>query len=299
MKRNWHPEELAEQWSLNFDELSELKGKQGTGRIAFATLLKYMKIDACFPHKHSDVPVKALDYLAEQVDVPSDLFKQYDFQSRSAQRDREKIRDLTGYRLFTSSDDEGLLEHLKVEVVATTLKEEKLTEAVLIWCKVQKLEPPTKARIERLIASAINRYEQALFAKVSTKLGKETKLGVDNLLLTDPDDDGVSEKPANLSSLRGDPGRVSLKTILRELDKLSLIEDLGLEAQHFEGVSVSWLEQYKERVAAEPLRELRRHPDGIRYTLVTAFCWQRRKEIIDSLVDLLIDIVHRTYAVEG
>ena len=36
-----------------------------------------------------------------------------------------------------------------------------------------------------------------------------------------------------------------------------------------------------------------RHPEPIRYTLVAAFCWQRRKEIIDGLVDLLIQMVHR------
>src|SRR5213080_2025190 len=30
-----------------------------------------------------------------------------------------------------------------------------------------------------------------------------------------------------------------------------------------------------------------------RYTLLSAFCWQRRKEITDGLVDLFIQIVHR------
>src|SRR5215831_20168432 len=44
---------------------------------------------------------------------------------------------------------------------------------------------------------------------------------------------------------------------------------------------------------AEPPREVRRHPEPIRYTFLAAFCWQRRQEIIDGLVDLLIQIVHR------
>jgi hypothetical protein len=38
---------------------------------------------------------------------------------------------------------------------------------------------------------------------------------------------------------------------------------------------------------------MRLHPAPIRYTLLAAFCWQRRQEIIDGLVDLLIQIVHR------
>ncbi len=38
---------------------------------------------------------------------------------------------------------------------------------------------------------------------------------------------------------------------------------------------------------------MRRHPEPIRSALLTIFCWQRRKEIIDGLVDLLIQIVHK------
>lgn len=44
-----------------------------------------------------------------------------------------------------------------------------------------------------------------------------------------------------------------------------------------------------------PTRELRRHPAPIRYTLVAAFCWQRSQEITDSLVELLVQIIHRIY----
>jgi TnpA family transposase len=51
--------------------------------------------------------------------------------------------------------------------------------------------------------------------------------------------------------------------------------------------------KYRLRAAAVPPREVRLHPEPIRYTLLAAFCWQRRQEIIDGLVDLLIQIVHR------
>ena len=40
-------------------------------------------------------------------------------------------------------------------------------------------------------------------------------------------------------------------------------------------------------------RTQRRHPSPIRHTLLTAFFWQRRQSIIDGLVELLIQIVHR------
>ena len=36
-----------------------------------------------------------------------------------------------------------------------------------------------------------------------------------------------------------------------------------------------------------PQPQLRRHPDAIRYTLLALFCWQRRRMIIDGLIELL------------
>ena len=36
-----------------------------------------------------------------------------------------------------------------------------------------------------------------------------------------------------------------------------------------------------------------RSPSGILCCRLSAFCWQRRKEITDGLVDLLIQVIHR------
>ena len=36
-----------------------------------------------------------------------------------------------------------------------------------------------------------------------------------------------------------------------------------------------------------------RHPPEVRYTLLAALCWQREREITDTLVELLIHIAHR------
>ncbi|MGH8067915.1 MAG: hypothetical protein ACRERE_22355 [Candidatus Entotheonellia bacterium] len=38
---------------------------------------------------------------------------------------------------------------------------------------------------------------------------------------------------------------------------------------------------------------MRHHPAPVRYTLLAAFCWQRRRDIIDGLVDLLVLVIHR------
>ncbi len=58
-------------------------------------------------------------------------------------------------------------------------------------------------------------------------------------------------------------------------------------------MSAQVLARYRERAAMETLHELRRHPEAIRYALLAAYAAQRRPEIIDTLVELLKQLVHR------
>ena len=74
---------------------------------------------------------------------------------------------------------------------------------------------------------------------------------------------------------------------LSEIAKLEQIAALELPENLFEDIPAKILQEYRVRASAERPTELRRHPAAVRYTLVAAFCWQRRKEIIDGLVDLL------------
>jgi len=68
---------------------------------------------------------------------------------------------------------------------------------------------------------------------------------------------------------------------------------VGLPADLFAGIPPKLVHQYRLRAATEPPREMRLHPAPVRYTLLAAFCRQRRQEVIDGLVELLIRIVHR------
>ena len=74
---------------------------------------------------------------------------------------------------------------------------------------------------------------------------------------------------------------------------LDLIRELDLPDRVWRQVSSKLLARYRTRAGTESIRDLRRHAAPVRYTLLSAFCWQRRREITDGLVDLLIQIVHR------
>ncbi|MFC6010252.1 hypothetical protein [Nocardia lasii] len=96
-----------------------------------------------------------------------------------------------------------------------------------------------------------------------------------------------------LAELKSDPGKVSLETLLREVDKLAAVRALALPADLFADASDKLVDGWRARAARSFPSDLRDMPDSIRLTLLAALCWVRSAEITDALVDLLIELVHK------
>jgi hypothetical protein len=96
-----------------------------------------------------------------------------------------------------------------------------------------------------------------------------------------------------LHQLRADPGSASIETLEEELGKLQRLRTLGLPLHMFDRLAPEIIQCYRRRAAVEEIHELRRHPPPVRFTLLAAFCHLRTGELIDTLCDLLIDIIHK------
>jgi len=94
-----------------------------------------------------------------------------------------------------------------------------------------------------------------------------------------------------LAQIKADPGRVSLETLLSEVDKLSQAKALGLPAGLFAGVSERVVGAWTARAMRAYPSDLRASDSSVRLTLLAALCWMRQAEIIDALVDLLNSLV--------
>lgn len=294
MKRHWEEQELAERWSLTHDEFELVRNRTDRGRIGFAALLKFFQLEARFPTECREVPRVALEHLAGQLEVSREAFDEYEFTGRSWERDRGQIRELLGFRQATVDDGSELTAWLQAEVVPVELGAEHLREAALDWLRKKCVEPPTPERLERIVASASNTFEKDFFAATLGRIPSPCRAALDNLLVASGDEESVSEiERTPMAELRADPGRPSLESVLKEISKLQRIDAVDLPDGVFDTTPAKLLQRYRLRAATEPPRELRRHPDAIRYTLLAAFCWQRRKETIDGLVDLFIQVVHR------
>ena len=274
-----------------------LENKSEENRLGFAVLLKFFQYEARFPRSKQEVPKLVVSYVAKLLGVSPRLFKKYEWVGRTFERLRASIREFLGFREFTVQDGEELTAWLCEKVLPYERNSSYLESAVYKRLRDLSLEPPTRQRVERLIRSAVKTTEKKFCASICSQISIASRKKMDELLNTKDglDDDQSHFRQSVFHFLKTDPGRTSLKSILKEISKLQCIRELELHPQLFTKIPPKVVTYYRRRASTETPRELRRHPTQIRYTLVAAFCWQRSQEITDSLVELLVQIIHRIY----
>src|SRR5262249_34929073 len=146
VKRQWTPDELAEQWTLSRRDGELIANKTGPTRLGLALLLKYFQHDGRFPHRKGEIPPAAVVYIAQQLDLPPEVFAQYAWSGRTVAYHRRQIRHALGFRASTEADIADLTTWLRQDVVTHEHRPAHLQEAVYARCRTAQIEPPTPKR---------------------------------------------------------------------------------------------------------------------------------------------------------
>ena len=293
MKRKWENHELAEHWTIEKEEQQQIRQKRGINRLSFALLLKFFQLKGRFPEKKNEIPRVVRAFVAEQLSVDEEDYGQYNWEGRGIKRHRSEIRKLHGFHRMRANEFDSLRQWLIDEIVPQAVDERKLKALLYEELRGRKIEPPTYGRIERLVNSAHRQFEGQLCDSIIEQLPARSRQALDSL--TGPQSDSwiLDADEIPLNQLKQEAGGVGLKSLKAELSKLKTIEQLALPADLFEGLNEHLVDRYRLRVETESLTEIRRHPDPIRYLLLSAFCAQRSQEIVDSIIELFILLVHR------
>ena len=100
-----------------------------------------------------------------------------------------------------------------------------------------------------------------------------------------------------LVELKSDPGTLGLDTLLTEVGKLVTVRALGLTEAVFADTSDRIVAAWRARAARMYPSDFADCPDpAVRHTLLAALCWTRQAELVDSLVELLVGLIHRINA---
>lgn len=276
MKRQWETEELIEQFTLMPSELDllpdEITNATAHNRLGFATLLKFFQVEGRFPQHTGEVPKAVVTFIAQQLNLSEEDYHQYQWSGRTVKRHRRQIRAFFGVRPMTQSDQQHLKRWLIEEMLPLGLSFEALKAQAVGQMRKLKIEPPTAKELERLLRSAARLHERSFCKHIAAQLSAKTRASINALLNTESplEAEDSQFRQSQLSYLKTDPGRLGLKSLLKEIEKLHRIRELELPSTLFNHAAPKLVEQYRRRASTEPPRELRRHPTAIRYTLVAA-----------------------------
>lgn len=109
MKRDWEIDELLDTFTLSSEEWGLIHNKTDYNQLGFAALLKFFQYEGRFPHYPHEVPYAVLTYLAQQLEVETDLYDQYRWDGRTISSDRSTIRSYCRFREASSEDQAELL----------------------------------------------------------------------------------------------------------------------------------------------------------------------------------------------
>jgi TnpA family transposase len=289
-------DDADEFWTLAPNELPLVAGMTGPGRLGCAFQLKFMQAHSRFPERGETPDPRGVAVLSAQLEVPAEHLSGYDGLSRQGQRHRRLIRDYLGFRPTGRRDLEDLARWLVDAILPHDPEARHGRDAALDWCRRQHLEPPALDHLDRLIRSTVHDFEARQQAAMAARLSDTQRTVIDGWLHGDDPEPEAAEAdstaPLSLAQIRVDPGKPSLGSLLSGLAKIRSLDELGLTAEIFAGVPAKFIHRACRRCATESVRELRRHPPVIRYSLVAMFAWRRKQQLTDVLIDLLLQIIH-------
>jgi hypothetical protein len=240
--------------------------------------------------------------VAQQLSLSPEVINDYKWDGRTIKKHRRQIRTWLGFHLATVDDQKALRNWLIEEVLPHEHRPVYLEQLAYQQLRQLQIEPPTRGRMERLVSSALHQYEQAFFADTAARLPNIVKVKLRQLIyrrealttdidLEKPDDDNPSYYP--IHDLKSKAGAAKVKNIKKAAGRLKLLQQVELPDGLFSDIPLGFLRQYQQQAAVESISHLQRHRNEAQtYTLLAAFCWVRRREITDQLVDLFIQVLN-------
>ncbi|MBC6445060.1 MAG: DUF4158 domain-containing protein [Alphaproteobacteria bacterium GM202ARS2] len=277
---------FIETWSLGFDEMAWVEGFSRESRVWAAFQLRFFRQHGRFPSRDGDLDEESLRYLTEQLGLSAPDLGDFHFGHVNARRQRAAILRHLGFRQASKRDREGLRIWLADGGGGSAGTVDEHVASGYRHCLEIGVFIPSDRIMERLVRGARHDFVEGLLTAIVSRLSTDVRAKLDGCL-ADP------KAPTGFLSLKNDVGAASLKSILAACDRLTFTLELDLPDDLLAGIDPSWIRRLIRRVDGETAAEMRRHGTVRRLGLLALYLIDRRRKLIDSLIDLLLDIVHR------
>ena len=277
---------FLECWSLNFDDMGFVEGFNIANRFWVALQLLFFRTHGRFPFREDDLCPDGAEYLGQQLSMSVPDPKQFDFGHVNARRHRVAILRYLGVRRATARDRSALRAWIVENCRSSFSTVGEQVSSGYKWCLTQSIHISSDKIMERLVRGARRDFLEDFLVSTAQALPTVTRQELDNSLSEPRGSSGFHR-------MKSDVGAATLDNVLNVCDRLAFLERLDLSASHLAGVDPTWVAMLCRRVDRENASEMRRHGEERRLGLYALYLMDRYSKLMDGLIDLFLEIVHR------
>lgn len=305
-------------YTLDSEELRAAKSKNGIeNKLMFAICLKFLQLEGRYPTNNDVIGQAMISVIAIQLGCYNTEYNinKCNWESRTAERFRQEIRLLLGYKKATTVDSNKLIGWLIENILPEAPTVLQITDKAYKFLRDQRLEPFKPAQLERYIATSCYQFEQQLFANIFSQLSTATIESIDALLeeideLEDEQQHDTSDDINNytdtklqdeeakrlekikLIHLKKSIAGAKLKNVDAELDKIKLLRMLKLPLS-LNSLARRVKQKYYTRIFASIPSNIKEYNQKALYASMAIFCHFRSELLTDDLVETLLQLIHK------
>lgn len=186
--------------------------------LGYVVLLKAYAFLGFPPRRKDDVPPEVVSWISQQLDVDPAGYQHYRWKSRLWDIHLAAIRDYTGFRPGNKEDFQTLGQWL-IEEVNCHPTRSKMYAAAIHRCRSLRIELPSEKELQRLVSSAWKQYLNQACQIITDRIEPSVREKMDLCLDVDPQD------KERFGWMKAKPGKVGIKTLLREIRRLRFVND--------------------------------------------------------------------------
>lgn len=258
-------------------------------RLYYAIMLKYYESHNKFLDGLPKISGSLLTNIAIKLDLETTSIT---IPSARAVRNY-KIRILQHFNISAvkktdKTDRIDLQLHLKNIISCEGIFEyEVLQEYAQDFIVKQGISSIKESSISRIVKSTIYQYEKDLFQTIVESLGIETKAYLDELLIIT---DGMSKMNHLMRWVRG----TTIESIKSETEKLRFLKLLKYP-EIVTTLTSKHLKRYYRNIVNKYPSTIKEMPNASKYAQLIIFCFMRKTDINDSLVEILLDTTQKIF----
>lgn len=233
-------------------------------------------------NQHELIPLKVIDYVAEQLNKNPQRLDKYWINRTSTYRNLKEICELLGYNKFDFNEE---IESELFNIVISTSSKYEMARAFIDTLILRKLILPNISTIEEIISRKIIECDEFIYKRIYYQIKNKSQL--DKLLISESNGISIFSRIKGASVNVSSNGVKTLLKLIKEINKYGEIADLSF-------LSDSKILYFNSEIQKSHMTRINRFTDEYKkYSYLSMFLYFKKKEFMDMAIEVVSEHIHQ------